>query len=424
MKKNKKITQDKKKNDESTKLPTTSKFNLFRLSRFFVFALLVALLAFVFAFFLQSKSNSSVPSSDIFEKNITAQNLISCRNRLYDSCMRQPNISATLAYVTPWNSHGYDVAKWWGNCKLTHISPVWYNIQADSANNQLEFFFTGDHDVDINWIKEVKGEANREKSGFIPKIVPRFLFALQAHQIHQFFLNEKASSDALTSRLIDECKTRGWDGLVFEYWVQIGAFLKHNERYRRQAYNIIHHIAKSLHKNGLIIILPIPPHEELFNSNDLANLGSDIDYFSLMTYDYSTLMNPGPNAPINWVEDKIEDLLDIKSNNQWRSKILMGLNFYGYDFTIPFGGRPIVGHEIINLLSQYDPKFEWHQYFCEHSFHYSEALTETSKSHQKHQVFYPTPYSIKLRVELAQKLGIGLSIWEVGQGLDCFYDLL
>jgi chitinase domain-containing protein 1 len=49
-----------------------------------------------------------------------------------------------LAYVTPWNNHGYDVAKWFG-AKLDLVSPVWLQIR---RLGNAEFQITGDHDID------------------------------------------------------------------------------------------------------------------------------------------------------------------------------------------------------------------------------------------------------------------------------------
>lgn len=42
----------------------------------------------------------------------------------------------------------------------------------------------------------------------------------------------------------------------------------------------------------------------------------------------------------------------------------------------------------------------------------------------KHTVYYPTPASLAARSKLAEQLGVSLSIWELRQSMDAFFDLL
>lgn len=70
------------------------------------------------------------------------------------------------------------------------------------------------------------------------------------------------------------------------------------------------------------------------------------------------------------------------------------------------------------MLEQYKPQLQWEKNSDEHFFLY------TDSQHVKHVVFYPSLMSIAKRLEEAHSSGAGISIWEIGQGLDYFFDIL
>lgn len=97
---------------------------------------------------------------------------------------------------------------------------------------------------------------------------------------------------------------------------------------------------------------------------------------------------------------------------------MLGLNFYGADYVLPNGGGPIIGKQYLQLLSDYKPaEIHYDLTSEEHYFDYDLHYT-------KHVVYFPTLQSIDARIQMAEDLNVGLAIWEVGQGLDYFYDLL
>lgn len=52
------------------------------------------------------------------------------------------------------------------------------------------------------------------------------------------------------------------------------------------------------------------------------------------------------------------------------------------------------------------------------------VLLLVQENGMRHTVYYPTPAALAARIQLAEQLGVGLSIWELGQGMDSFLDLL
>ncbi|CAO1409059.1 unnamed protein product [Diamesa hyperborea] len=310
-----------------------------------------------------------------------------------------------LGYVTPWNSHGYDVAKMFRKFEI--ISPVWLQIV---RKGDLKYELAGTHDIDSGWINDVK------KSGG-SKIYPRVLFDHFTDKDFSKMLTFQNEIDVVSKMLLDSCRKNKFEGIVLEVWSQLSARVDD-----QHLINLVKSMAIFLKSGGFGLVLVVPPSRketvDLFTSSHFDELWQDVTAFSLMTYDFSSVQRPGANAPIYWVRNAVEHISSSYNKVnlvEKRAKILLGLNFYGNDY-IPEGGSPIIGHEYINLLKNLKGRLKLDEKDKENFF-------EVKTGSGRHLVFYPTLFSINQRLDLAREMGCGISIWELGQGLDYFYDL-
>ena len=121
------------------------------------------------------------------------------------------------------------------------------------------------------------------------------------------------------------------------------------------------------------------------------------------------------------------------------SKLFVGINFYGQDYTIEaetgyMNANPIVSDQYLKLVKQYTPQIsklykfllliiltwpvEWDQQGSEHYFEY------TVNNNEQHKVYYPSLKSIDLKLQMIREHKFGVAIWEIGQGQGWFFDLL
>lgn len=90
------------------------------------------------------------------------------------------------------------------------------------------------------------------------------------------------------------------------------------------------------------------------------------------------------------------------------------------DLDLP-GGGPIVGAEYVSIITQHKPQITWDDASQEHYLEYREGELKQKKNRR---VYYPSLKSLAARIKEAEAWGVGISIWEIGQGLDYFFDLL
>lgn len=342
--------------------------------------------------------------------NWTAEDVIATHDQNNDDTPRKFQDLTVLGFVTPWNAGGKDVAvRQASRGRLDDVSPVTWQMHPDGL--------AGGHDFDETFY------ADLSKAG--ARIYPRILFEAHKWSLDDF---RELSDDPspMVARITQICSRGGFQGVVLEIWQALLATGALSGKEKDKFIMLAMALGENLRKDAnLRTVLVLPPYSSRksagqVNSSDIAKLKIAFNFFVVMTYDFSVPgSRPGPMAPTAWVRAVATYLAKECGLGE---KLLVGFNFYGLDFlkSSPKGAasndRHIVGHELIALLKEHRPQLVWVDDVGEHAFVYQ-------KEEEQHIVFYPSSPSIAQRIALLRDVGCGgIAIWELGQGLDYFFD--
>lgn len=122
-----------------------------------------------------------------------------------------------MGFVTPWNNRGYDIV--YSSVSLLiyigkmvsqiyvgplflltddrMVSPVWYNIR---RVGQGTYTLTGEHDVDISWMKQVRSKDSQGDT--VGRILPRFAAEAWDKEAYEEIITNQSALQELTNLIL------------------------------------------------------------------------------------------------------------------------------------------------------------------------------------------------------------------------------
>lgn len=147
-----------------------------------------------------------------------------------------------------------------------------------------------------------------------------------------------------------------------------------------------------------------------YEAHDYRAHGEIVDFVVIMTYEWGYSGGPAMAvSPIGPVRDVIEYAL----TEMPASKIMMGQNLYGYDWTLPFVqgtvARAVSPQQAIELAAENNVPIQYDTTAQAPFFRYTDAQG------RRHEVWFEDARSIQAKFDLIKELNLrGMSYWKLG----------
>ncbi|KKI89820.1 glycoside hydrolase [Bacillus sp. SA1-12] len=176
----------------------------------------------------------------------------------------------------------------------------------------------------------------------------------------------------------------------------------------------IKELAEKLHPSGMEILMAVPPKQgdkipSHSTAYDYKTLGKYLDKIFLMTYDWHWPGGPsGPIAPI----DKVKETVNYAVSVVPRSKIMLGIPQYAYDWTISGekkAGKAYSTQHAIDLYIGHMSQIHYDLNAAAPWFRY------VDKQGTLHEVWFEDPRSLLKKLRLIKEYNLaGMGCWHLG----------
>ncbi len=186
----------------------------------------------------------------------------------------------------------------------------------------------------------------------------------------------------------------------------------------RENYNSFLRKAKArLSKEGFLMSTALAPKTsatqvgEWYEAHDYRAHGEIADFVVLMTYEWG--YSGGPPMAVSPI-GPVRQVIQYALTEMPPSKIMMGQNLYGYDWTLPYvpGGpyaRAVSPQRAIEIAAQNNVAIKYDNTAQAPYFNY------TDNQGKQHVVWFEDARSIQAKFNLVKELGLrGVSYWKLG----------
>lgn len=223
------------------------------------------------------------------------------------------------------------------------------------------------------------------------------------------FLNDKTIQQKLITNIISEARKFGMRDVHFD--------LENVAPKDKEAYNQFLRNVKSQLPSGYTLSTTLVPKYNanqkgaFYEAHDYKSQGQIVDFVVIMTYDWG--WQGGPPQAISPIRE-VKRVLEYAKSEMPASKIMMGQNLYGFDWTLPFkeGNPPAKAVSQVGameLASRKNATIEYDEKAQAPFFYY------TDDSGSRHVVWFEDARSFQAKFNLVKEEGIrGISYWKMG----------
>ncbi|WP_064091116.1 LysM peptidoglycan-binding domain-containing protein [Rossellomorea aquimaris] len=228
-------------------------------------------------------------------------------------------------------------------------------------------------------------------------------------ELGRILLNDQTIQNKFLNNVVQTAKKYGFRDIHFDF-----EYLRPQDK---EAYNqFLRKAKKRFDQEGWLLSTALAPKTSAdqkgkwYEAHDYKAHGEIVDFVVIMTYEWG--YSGGPAMAVSPI-GPVKEVLDYAISEMPPSKILMGQNLYGYDWTLPFKqgdtAKAISPQQGIELAAKNNVRIQYDQKAQAPFFKYKD---EAGKDHE---VWFEDARSIQAKFDLLKELKLrGMSYWKLG----------